>query len=116
MRDFASYSDLSNQPITVTTVDAGMVIVNVPPETGIGLNCTWFSVEEVRNGVTLLGGVERFESVTVTVAELVDVFDNTKATVPLVGLTAVDSRVELLEVEVSNTEPGRMKRLNCPMA
>ena len=90
-------------------------MVNVPPETGMGLSCTWFSVEEVRNGVTLLGGVDRFDRVTVAVIELVDVFDNTKATVPLVGLTAVDSKVELLDVEVSNTEPGRMKRLNWPM-
>ena len=55
------------------------------------------------------------ESVTVAVIELVDVFDNTSATVPLVGRTAVDSRLELLDVEVSSTEPGRMKRLNCPM-
>ncbi len=90
-------------------------MVKVPPETGMGLNCTWFSVEEVRNGVTLLGGVERFERVTVAVIELVDVFDNTRATVPLVGLAAVDSRLELLDVEVSRTEPGLINRLNCPI-
>ena len=87
-------------------------MVNVPPETGMELSGTWFSVEDVRNGVTLLGGVERFESVTVAVIELVDVFDNTKATVPLVGLAAVDSRLELLDVEVNSTDPGRIKRLN----
>ena len=105
----------ANQPITVTTDEAGIVMVNVPPETGIGLNCTWFSVEEVRNGVTLLGGVERFESVTVSVVALVDVFDNTSATVPLVLRAAVDSNVELLEVDVSSDAPGRIKRLNWPI-
>jgi len=115
MRAFLSDSDFSHQPITVTTDDAGMVMVNVPPETGMGLNGTWFSVEDVRNGVTLLGGVEKFDSVTVTVVALVEVFDNTRATVPLVLRAAVDSKVELLEVEVSSDAPGRIKRLNWPM-
>jgi len=81
----------------------------------MGLNGTWFSVEDVRNGVTLLGGVEKFDSVTVTVVALVEVFDNTRATVPLVLRAAVDSKVELLEVEVSSDAPGRIKRLNWPM-
>lgn len=105
----------SNYPITVTTDEAGIVIVNFPADTEMGLNCTWFSADEVRNGVTLLGGVERFESVTVTVSDCVDVFDNTRATDPLVGFAAVDSRLELLDVEVISTEPGRIKRLNWPI-
>ena len=92
-----------------------MVIVNFPAETEIGLSWTWFSVAEVRNGVTLLGGVERFDSVTVTVSDWVEVFDKTRATAPVVGFAAVDSRLELLEVDVTSTEPGRIKRLNCPM-
>ena len=45
-----------------------------------------------------------------------DVFDNTSATVPLVGFAAVDSRLELLDVEVSSVEPGRMNRLKFPIA
>ena len=109
------FASTTNQPITVTTDEAGIVIVNVPPETGIGLNCTWFSVEDVRNGVTLLGGVESFERVIVTVAALVEVLDKTRATVPLVLRAAVDSKVELLDIEVSSDAPGRTKRLNWPM-
>ncbi len=69
-------------------------------------------MEDVRNGVTLLGGVESFERVTVAVTALVDVFDSTTATVPLVLRAAVASRVEVLEVDVSSVAPGRMKRLN----
>ena len=63
----------------------------------------------------LLGGVESFESVTVTVAALVDVFDKTNATVPVVLRAPVTSILELLEFEVSSAAPGRMNRLNCPM-
>ncbi len=59
-----------------------------------------------------MGGVETFESVTLTVSEPVDVLESTSATVPLVGRAAVDSMLELLEVDFSSTDPGRMKRLN----
>jgi hypothetical protein len=106
---------VESYPITVTTDEAGTVIVNFPPETEIGLSWTWFSVDEVRNGVTLLGGVERLDSVTVTVIDCADVFDKTRATAPVVGFAAVDSRLELLDVEGISTEPGRMKRLNWPI-
>jgi hypothetical protein len=40
----------------------------------------------------------------------------TKATLPLVGLTAVAWILELVEEVVRTTDPGRMNRLKLPMA
>ncbi len=48
--------------------------------------------------------------------DLVEVLVSTSATFPLVGLTAVASRFELLEVVVRTVEPGRMNRLKFPIA
>jgi hypothetical protein len=45
-----------------------------------------------------------------------DVFDNTSATVLLIGFAAVDSSAELLDVDVRSVDPGRMNRLKFPMA
>ena len=47
-------------------------MVTDPPVTGIVLKGAWFSVDEVRNGVTLDGGLARFDRFTVTVIELFD--------------------------------------------
>ena len=93
-----------------------MVIVKVPPVTETGLSWTWFSVPDVRNGVKVVGGNDRFERVTVAVIACFELFVRTSATLPLVGLTAVACKLELVEVEASTTEPGRMKRLKFPRA
>src|SRR5215216_5062122 len=90
-----------------------MVIVKAPPEILIGLSCAWFSFADVRNGVTLAGGVAPVK-LTVTVCEVLPVLASTTATLPLAGLTAVTCKVASPEVEKSITEPGRMNRLNWP--
>lgn len=70
----------------------------------------------MRNGVKAVGGDDRFERVTVAVMDCFELFVKTSATFPLVGLTAVACKLELLEVDASTVDPGRMKRLNCPSA
>jgi len=62
------------------------------------------------------GGVAKFERLTVTVMDDLDVFASASVTLPLVGITAVASMLELLELEVSTTDPGRMNRLKFPIA
>src|SRR6266404_2387767 len=89
----------------------GIGTVKEPPVTEIGLSTTWFSVEDVRYGVTLGGGLAKLARLTVSVMLLVEVLVSTSATLPLVGLTAVAWIFELLEAVVRTMEPGRMNRL-----
>ena len=64
----------------------------------------------------MAGGVAKLERLTVTVMDDLDVFASASVTLPLVGITAVASMLELLELEVSTTDPGRMNRLKFPIA
>ena len=89
------------------------MIVKVPAEILIGLSCAWFSLADVRYGVTLAGGLVPVK-LTVTVCEVLPVLARTTATLPVVGLTAVTCNVASFYVEPSITEPGRMNRLNWP--
>jgi hypothetical protein len=102
----------SYYPTTVTTDFAGTVIVNAPEKTPSALSCAWFSLADVRYGVTLAGAFDRPLRFTVTVCEVLPVFASTTVTAPLAGLTAVTCSVESLDVDNSKTEFGRMNRLN----
>jgi hypothetical protein len=90
------------------------VIVKAPEKTPSALSCAWFSLADVRYGVTLAGGLDKPLRFTVTVCEVLPVFASTTATAPLAGLTAVTCNVESLDVDNSNTEFGRINLLNCP--
>jgi hypothetical protein len=61
--------------------------------------------------VTLVGGDEALVRLTVTLIDPDDLLDNTNASLPLTGIAAVDSRLVLVDVDVSRVEPGRMNRL-----
>jgi hypothetical protein len=69
----------------------------------------------VRYGVTLAGAFTSPFKFTVTVCDVFPVFASTTATFPLAGLTAVTCNVASLDIDGSNTDPGRMNRLNCPI-
>ena len=84
--------------------------MKAPAEMLIGLSGAWFSLADVRCGVTLAGGVVPVK-LTVTVCEVLPVLASTIATLPLAGLTAVTCKVASLDVDASITEPGRMNRL-----
>ena len=82
----------------------------------IGESCTWFSVDDLRNGVTLLSSDDAddaFEILTVT--EEAELFDNTRAIVPVVVQAAVDSKLELREVDVSR-KSAEQKQPTRPLA
>ena len=91
------------------------MIVNAPADTAMELSCAWFSLAEVRYGVTLAGALLNPVKLTVTVCEFLPVFARTTATFPVNGRTAVTCNVESLDVDPSTTAPGRMNRLNCPI-
>jgi hypothetical protein len=80
---------LIDHPTTVTTDFDGTVIVNDPAETPIVLSCVWFSVADVRYGVTVAGMALRPVKLTVTVCEFLPVLARTTATFPVTGRTAV---------------------------
>ena len=106
--------NIKDQPTTVTTDFEGTVIVNEPAETPIVLSCVWFSVADVRYGVTVAGMLLEPVKLTVTVCEFRPVFARTTATFPVTGLTAVTCSVESVEVDPSTIAPGRINRLNWP--
>ena len=53
---------------------------------------------------------------TVAVMDCLELFVRTIVTMPLVGLTAVTCKLELVELEPRITDPGRMNRLKFPRA
>ena len=63
--------------------------MKAPEKTPSALSCAWFSLADVRYGVTLAGGLDKPLRFTVTVCEVLPVFASTTATAPLAGLTAV---------------------------